>query len=1047
MECSLCAYSVGSGAPRVAYSLPTPEPAPPGATPLPEPRFIVGSDPECSLPIAEHGWFPQHFALTWKEKKAMWEIENLSPFPARLEGRDLLPGQSVPLLFWETTIFAGEARLDFRRVPDRPRFGAAPVSYLPLTHVPLQVGRGEKGKDGSQGARLMLDPDVRTISASQFEIRPQGGDYIVKNLNANANGRTIVNGDQNFDERKLVLGDCIQIPNCDYYTFRFTGSGLRHLGQAGSLQGLGLTVEVKHGRILHPVSLELHPGEFLGIIGGSGQGKSTLMNALCGIVPATSGQVFVSGQRLRNPRDVARAGIGYVPQDDIVHRELIVEDALSYAARLRLRITPAQLRDLLRTTMEALRLTEHRHKRVEQLSGGQRKRVSIATELLVNPDFLFLDEPTSGLDPQTERALMGELAALAASKRIGVACTTHVLQNCHIMTALLFISRGRMIFCGKPVEALEFFLSGKPGEVDPEASTEVSDAHSSATGSTIGLSRRGAFTEADLPEKIAQIYEAAQDTTRPAPEQDRVAESWEQKYQTSGFRRPLPEAEKPVAAENTQPPAKVSALASLGLLIGRQWKIFVAAKLNGLFIVAQAVVIALLIAWASDNIVLQMFLSVIATLWFGCSNGAQQIVSELAIFRRERLAGLDIHAYLASKFVFWSAITSLQALAVFFVVLVTSPFFHRPSAPDLEEARPDFTGTVPDKATREFRSAFFDKPWSSLAAGDDTHEGEAAPPSAPDTPPAKKSRDDDFAIVGLEVDENNKRLPVEPSRQSRRIYLNPTGLRVTSFEYRLMEKLAGFFHTRENLLDSLALYPVMVADESAANVARLGTLRLSWKMFMANVVGLRLAALLGAAVVGVSLGTMISALANTPTQAVMWVPLILIPQILFGSFVVIVPEMSNSVVAFSRLLPSFNHQRTVDVGLTYGRAVPRMTNKTKIPAFLESPPDEKEKVDWEGQQTSYDRISAINKSWQNLIVFRDRLGAREKVAKQGAASGTQEETAFVDSIEERRDVALHKGTRFLELGPARMSALVLLAWVVGCYGAAWGALTMRQTGR
>ena len=1039
MECSICAYSSGPDAPRAAASLPTPEQIHPGATPAPEPPFVVGADGACNLRIDGPGWQPRHLAFNWNWRHSTWEVKNLSSSPAQVEGQNLMPGQSLPLLFLEVTLHSGDAHLMFSRVPSAPRLFGAPVSYIPLTDFPVFAGRGEQGKDGGSGARLALDEDLRSISTSQFEIRPDGRDYLVINQNPSATGRTILNGDQNFDARKLVIGDCIQIPNFDYYTFRFTGGGLRHLGRTGSLQGIGLAVDVSTGRILHTLSLELQRGEFLGIIGGSGQGKSTLMNALCGIVPATEGEVLVNGRALRNPRDVARAGVGYVPQDDIVHRELTVEDALSYAARLRLRLTPSQLNDLLAATMEALRLTEHRHKRVSMLSGGQRKRVSIAAELVVSPDFLFLDEPTSGLDPQTERALMGELSVLAARKRIGVACTTHVLQNCHVMNGLIFISRGRIIFHGKPADAVRFFLYSnfaEPGQI----ASEDFDTTATATGGGPGHAR----PDDKVIEKIAQIYEVAQDTTKPAAEQDEVAEAWQSAYRSSSYARPPVQPAEVQAEDPVLASAKVGALTSLWLLVSRQWKILASAKLNAFFLAAQAVLIAMLIAWASDNIVLQMFLSVIATFWFGCSNGAQQIVSELAIFRRERLAGLGIHTYLTSKFAFWSAITALQALVLYFVVLCTSPLLHRPAEPDLEEARADFTGRTPDKATREFRSAFFDKAWNNLVSGNDAHEDDFAPDQATAKP---KSRDDDFAIVGLDVDERGQKLAPEPSRQARRVYLNPTGLHVTDFQYRLMEKLAGFFQVRENILDSLALYPVTVPNDRAADVMRLASVRLSWKTFMFDVIGLRVAALIGAAIVGVSLGTLISSRANTPTQAVMWVPLILIPQILFGSFVVIVPEMSRSVAAFSQLLPSFNLQRTVDVGLTYGRAAPRITNKTKIPAFLESPPNEKEKVEWGGQQTSYDRISAINKSWQNLIVNRERLGAREKVAKQGGQAGAEDDSSYVDSIEARDDVLLKKGVRYLDLGPARRSAFILLGWIVVCYGVSWLALTSRQTGR
>ena len=175
---------------------------------------------------------------------------------------------------------------------------------------------------------------------------------------------------------------------------------------------------------------------------------------------------------------------------------------------------------------------------------------------------------------------------------------------------------------------------------------------------------------------------------------------------------------------------------------------------------------------------------------------------------------------------------------------------------------------------------------------------------------------------------------------------------------------------------------------------------------MFDLIALRFGALLGAALVGVALGLAVSALVNTPTQSVMWVPLILIPQILFGSFVVIIPEMNDAVLRFSEALPSFNLERIMDVGLIYGRATPRMTNQTKIPAFIDSP-DKQDVVDWDGKETRYDRVSEVNKSWQNLIVLRDVLGAREK--KLGVSGDPK------DSVEERADVRLsHKDQNYFQ---------------------------------
>ena len=125
-----------------------------------------------------------------------------------------------------------------------------------------------------------------------------------------------------------------------------------------------------------------------------------MLNALCGVNPASSGEVLISGIPLTSREQVNAAGVGFVPQDDIVHLELTVTEAITYSARLRLNLPPAQITALVDRVIERLSLKEHRGKRISRLSGGQRKRVSVAIELLAKPSVLFLDEPSSGLDPR-----------------------------------------------------------------------------------------------------------------------------------------------------------------------------------------------------------------------------------------------------------------------------------------------------------------------------------------------------------------------------------------------------------------------------------------------------------------------------------------------------------------------------------------------------------------------------------------------------------------------------------------------------------------------
>src|SRR5262249_12838821 len=156
----------------------------------------------------------------------------------------------------------------------------------------------------------------------------------------------------------------------------------------------------------------------------SGAGKTTLLDALCGLRPARAGHVALNDEPLYEQYERLRHLIGYVPQDDIIHRELTCRQALTYAGRLRLppAVTRAEVARLVDETLAALELSERADVVIGRLSGGQRKRASIAVELLSRPGVLFLDEPTSGLDPGTESRLMHKFRQLAQQGRT-VVCT------------------------------------------------------------------------------------------------------------------------------------------------------------------------------------------------------------------------------------------------------------------------------------------------------------------------------------------------------------------------------------------------------------------------------------------------------------------------------------------------------------------------------------------------------------------------------------------------------------------------------------------------
>ncbi len=264
--------------------------------------------------------------------------------------------------------------------------------------------------------------------------------------------------------------------------------------------------------------------------------------------------------------------------------------------------------------------------------------------------------------------------------------------------------------------------------------------------------------------------------------------------------------------------------------------------------------------------------------------------------------------------------------------------------------------------------------------------------------------------------------------------------------------LANFFYLTDNILDSGGRAekfqdgtPIKDKDGKPRMIPGLSLLDI-----ISTTLGLKILAVLAAAFVGVALGLTISALVRSSTQAVMWVPLILIPQILFGGFVITVPDMSMAVYRFSHLVPSFSAQRIMDVSNIYGQATPFLTNRTKIPLFLTSD-GSKEKLEWEegGRKRSqeYDKISFFNTSWQNLIVYPERVGQHKQDSTRVDSGSGDSRIEYRDTTSSRYDVRYNKGTVFRFLLPAQLSLLTLGVWAVVCYLVILLGLRSKQTGK
>jgi ABC-type multidrug transport system ATPase subunit len=206
------------------------------------------------------------------------------------------------------------------------------------------------------------------------------------------------------------------------------------------------------------LSFALAPGSFVGLLGPSGSGKSTLLKACCGLERPIKGKVLLDGQDLYAQLGAWREQIGYVPQDDIIHQELSVSKAVDYAARLRLAADlPEKTRKALVTrVIHEVGLQDRANLRIRRLSGGQRKRASVAVELLNRPRILFLDEPTSGQDPQLEEALM-QLFRQLSREGTTVIVTTHAMASIELLDTVILLQAGQLVWHGPPAQMLEFF--------------------------------------------------------------------------------------------------------------------------------------------------------------------------------------------------------------------------------------------------------------------------------------------------------------------------------------------------------------------------------------------------------------------------------------------------------------------------------------------------------------------------------------------------------------------------------------------------------------
>lgn len=603
-----------------------------------------------------------------------------------------------------------------------------PVQPIKLGAPELTIGRAP------DNTVVLNHPQV---SAHHARLVREGGTYRI--LDMNSTNHVYVNSEMTTSYL-LKLGDEIRIGP---YKLVYDANQLTQYDESNFIRIDAFNLK-KVGNnnvvLLNDLSLTVPPRKFLALVGGSGAGKSTLMDALNGLRPAQGGKVLYNGKDYYRNLAAFSSQLGYVPQDDIVHRDLTVERALYYAAKLRLPsdFTAAQINQRIKEVLEDVDLTARRKLLIKKLSGGQRKRVSIALELLANPSIFFLDEPTSGLDPGLDRKMMFLLRKLA-DKGHTIVLVTHATNNINSCDYVCFLCQGgRLAYFGPPEEAktyfgktdfAEIYSSLEPTEENPNIPVEAESRFKISKEYqeyVVASLKSGPAEKAGLngQPKVQQVkrtkrgnplsqftllfqrqIELLRNNTSnlvllllQAPiiglllillvraevgtgifDSNKIVQCAPQIVQTTVTINPGAPAgsSQPLGIDTHGKTDSVDCNRIVTFLKSdTNGKAYVLKKENGSDATAvnKALQDFILPGGGALNAQRALFIAAFIAVMFGCINGVREIVKENAIYRRERTVNLGIMPYLLSKMIVLGAISLIQSGELLLIIQLFEPF-------------------------------------------------------------------------------------------------------------------------------------------------------------------------------------------------------------------------------------------------------------------------------------------------------------------------------------------------------------------------------------
>jgi ABC-type multidrug transport system ATPase subunit len=617
---------------------------------LERPEMTLGSDPVSDI-VINSPTIPPRFAVIEQRRGAPPRLLVREPGATLVyQGKavrehELRPGDTL----WTGDPNGAYITLRYdERPPDSPIRPARARWRIPLTpDTPLTIG-------SALDNQLVLNDEA--VAPHHARIwRNEAGQFQLSDLTrAQA---TYLNGIA-VESAALAPGAEVRIGP---YRLIFTGTELLRYDEASDVRidavdvrewtrAGGLRVLSGERKILlDGVSLTILPGTFVAIIGASGAGKTTLLNILNGQQEPSAGEALYNGDNIYAHEERYRDKLAFVPQDDIIHKNLTVERALTYAARLRLpeHTRRSEIRERVRETLEDVDMLPQRGQLISHLSGGQRKRVNIAMELLGRPAVFFLDEPSAGLDPGLDRKLM-ELLRRLADRGKSVVLVTHETSNIKLCDFVCFIAPGgRLAYYGAPSEMKAHFGTADHAEI---------------------------YTMIDSdPERWVQLFRQSPDYLKyiEGPRLQSVSRSM---------------AATDASAATSQP-RKHGAFRQFTLLTTRYLDLMAHDPVNLLILLIQAPIIAGLIILLADQNAIQyvlqppaavqnydilaqrtVFIMVCSALWFGAINSAREIVKEAPIYRREHAVGLRVGSYVLSKVVVLGALCAVQDAILLFLV-------------------------------------------------------------------------------------------------------------------------------------------------------------------------------------------------------------------------------------------------------------------------------------------------------------------------------------------------------------------------------------------